>query len=380
VRILLSTDCAGGVWDYTTALAGELSRRGHKLLIAVLGDPSLNALSHVPAQVEVTTRSLRLEWMPDAWSDVDLAGAWLVELAQSWRADLIHLNQLGCPPSEFPGPTLVVAHSDVLSWWREVRGEPAPAEWREYARRVRAGLAAADAVVAPSAYQSSLLELHYGRRADRVIWNGLGTPTDARRAGGRRLDRRSPLLVTAARAWDLAKGIRVLDEALVELGARAPATVVLGSTKGPAGQSFVARRVALAGSLERAEVDAWLERATLYVAPSLYEPFGLAPVEAALHGCPLLLSDIESFRELWGATAAYAASGDAPGLAAAIDALIDDSHRLQSLAAAARDRALERFTAERMASEYEELYQTLLRNALERGRSAPVALAPAAAV
>jgi glycosyltransferase involved in cell wall biosynthesis len=36
------------------------------------------------------------------------------------------------------------------------------------------------------------------------------------------------------------------------------------------------------------------------VAPSLYEPFGLAVAEAARAARPLVLSDIPTFRELWG--------------------------------------------------------------------------------
>ena len=62
--------------------------------------------------------------------------------------------------------------------------------------------------------------------------------------------------------------------------------------------------------MPRGEVDDWFSRATVYAAPSLYEPFGLAPLQAALHGCALVLSDIGSFRELWDGCAEFVPPGD----------------------------------------------------------------------
>ena len=43
-----------------------------------------------------------------------------------------------------------------------------------------------------------------------------------------------------------------------------------------------------------------LGRAAIYIATSRYEPFGLAPLEAALSRCALVANDIPSLRELWG--------------------------------------------------------------------------------
>src|SRR3546814_15067984 len=68
---------------------------------------------------------------------------------------------------------------------------------------------------------------------------------------------------------------------------------------------------------------AWRERAGIFVSPSLYEPFGLAVLEAAMSGCALLLSDIPTFRELWDGAAVFTPAGDS-------DALAD---RLQAMAA-----------------------------------------------
>src|SRR5690606_15476731 len=192
-----------------------------------------------------------------------------------------------------------------LSWFSETLGHDAPPEWDAYARRVREGIAAADVLVSVSAYQAALAERHYGRAADRVIHNGVVPPPEAP------APRREPWVVSAGRAWDEAKGVALLDRALAEMGAAAPPAHLLGELEGPHGQRFRAERLVCHGRTGRAEVDAWLRRAGIYVAASLYEPFGLAPLEAALHGCALVMSDLPVFRELWDGCAIFFPKGDA---------------------------------------------------------------------
>lgn len=90
-------------------------------------------------------------------------------------------------------------------------------------------------------------------------------------------------------------------------------------------------------------------RAAVYAAPALYEPFGLAILEAAQAGCALVLGDLPSLRELWGDAAAYA--HDVPSLQAAVDAALSDPAAGQR----ARVRA-QRYLPERTAAGYLEIY------------------------
>lgn len=367
MRIFLSTDTVGGVWDHTVTLARELHDAGHEVLVAVLGEPRDERLAHLPAGVEVTWRTYRLEWMPDAAGDVAAAGEWLRHTAELWEADVVHLNQMAYAVHPFPAPVLVAVHSDVLSWFGETLGEESPVGMEEYTRWVREGIAAADSVVTPTAYQSELVLRHFGRAADRVIHNGVAAPE------GEVAARDATRVVSAVRAWDRAKGARVLDEAAGILGEvmgdAAPPVHLLGETVSPQGERFEARHLTAHGRVERAEVDAWLDRASIYVGASLYEPFGLAPLEAALHGCALVLSDIGSFRELWKGCAVFFRPGDAEALANAIVQLRHDPAHCAKLAASARTRAQRRYTAARMAAEYTALYQEMV--AAHRSRSQP---------
>lgn len=355
LRIFLTADAVGGVWDYAIELARDLVGAGHAVRLAVIGLPTPDRLATVPETVDLVGADYRLEWMPGSADETEAAGEWLARSAGEWNADVAHLNQMAYAVHDFGAPTLVVAHSDVRSWFSEVRGTDPPPEWDSYTRQVTEGLRAADIVAAPSAYQAELTRRHFGRTPDHVIHNGIRPPP-----AGRATDpTRSGIVVSAGRAWDEAKGMAVLDRAAGLLGGSGPELHVIGETRGPHGEEFTARHVCAHGRLPRRNLDAWLRRATVYVGASLYEPFGLAPLEAALHGTALVLSDIGSFRELWEGCAVFFPPGDAEGLAAAVAGLVFDDDRCRDLGQAARARAMGSYTADTSVARYLDLYATM---------------------
>ncbi|HEU4455645.1 MAG TPA: glycosyltransferase family 4 protein [Longimicrobium sp.] len=371
MRILLTTDTVGGVWDHCVTLARELDAAGHEVLLAVVGEPRDERLARIPAGVQVVWRAYRLEWMRDAADDVREAGEWLKGLAAVWEADVVHLNQMAYAAAGFHAPVLAAVHSDVLSWWREIHASDAPADdWAEYARWVREGLAAADAVITPTRRQSELLWRHYGLRPTRVIYNGIETAGDAPAERTEEM-----VILTVGRLWDRGKGADVLDEAAALLGPDFPPIHALGETVAPHGETFAAKNLIVHGRVERAEVDGWMRRGSIYVGPSRYEPFGLAPLEAALAGCALVLSDIPTFRELWDGCAEFFAPGDPAALADALVRVANDPPRRARMAEGARKRALRRYTSDRMAEEYLALYRQLA--ARHRRRAALPTLAAA---
>ncbi len=101
-------------------------------------------------------------------------------------------------------------------------------------------------------------------------------------------------------------------------------------------------------------------RTAIYIATSCYEPFGLAPLEAALSGCALVLSDIATLREIWGDAAEFYPSGDARALEHTLRSLALDPGRVEDLAARALARALTRYTANAMVARHEALYSSLV--------------------
>jgi len=73
------------------------------------------------------------------------------------------------------------------------------------------------------------------------------------------------------------------------------------------------------------------------------------------------VGDIPSLREIWGDAALFVPPDDPEALKATLQDLITTPKRRQMLAAKARDRAL-KFTPERMASSYLQVYADLIAN------------------
>jgi glycogen synthase len=120
------------------------------------------------------------------------------------------------------------------------------------------------------------------------------------------------------------------------------------------------------GELDRAELDRLYRAAAVFVHPSRYEPFGLAPLEAASRGAALVLSDLASLREVWGDAALYFPPGDAESLREALERLCREPRLLRELAARAGARARS-FGAAQMADRYREAYAELLARSREEG-------------
>ena len=350
--LLLTTDTVGGVWTYAVDLARTLARRGIDVHLATMGAP---LRSHQRLQVAgcrgltVHASEWRLEWMADAWDDVDLAGHWLLGLAREIQPDLVHLNQFAFGALPFQAPKLVVAHSDVLSWWRAVHGHAAPAAWSTYRTRVTEGLAGADMVAAPTAAMLRVVARHYGRQRNaRVLPNGRNATQF--RPGGKLHH-----VFAAGRFWDEAKNIAALDAVAAEL----PWPVkIAGSCAHPDGRQLRPVHAEALGELPAHDIARRMAAASIYALPARYEPFGLSILEAGLSGCALVLGDIPSLREVWADAAVYVPPDDHEALRRTLDHLIADQPERTRLALAARQRGL-RYTAERMADACLQAYATL---------------------
>lgn len=169
-RVLITTDTVGGVWNYALELSGALGGHGVAVVLATMGPRARTDQRTEAARLENVTlceSEFPLEWMSAAWKGVEAAGEWLLDLEQRFAPDLVHLNGYAHGALPWSAPTVVVAHSCVFSWWRAVRGCRPPAEWKRYAAMTRAGLHAADAVVAPTHAMLEALQEHYGPRNPR---------------------------------------------------------------------------------------------------------------------------------------------------------------------------------------------------------------------
>jgi len=365
MKLLLSTDTIGGVWTYSSELVRALEPHGVEVALACLGAELNEAQRAEVAELENMTlfeRPCALEWMHDPWSDVDASGDWLRNIADRFGADLIQLCSYSQAALGWNAPVILVAHSCVYSWWQAVHRDTPPESWREYYQRVRAGVRAADLVVAPSQGMLTALRSHYGEpRRSCVIPNARSPHLFAPRT-------KLPFIISVGRLWDPAKNIARLARA----GAGLPWEVaVAGDTTSPDGCSIQFENVRMLRRLASHTLSAWLGTAGIYALPALYEPFGLSVLEAALSRCPLVLGDIPTLRENWDDAAIFVPPDDESALHDALAHLIADGRLRSRLAGEAFERA-RAFSPEPMARRYVEAWSALLHSRQTRDTSVAV--------
>ncbi len=355
-HVLATVDAVGGVWTYAVELARGLAARGVRTTLAVLGPaPGVDQRAEAEAVpgLSLIDTGLPLDWTAGSAAEVDCAGIRLAVLAAQLRPDLVHLNSPALAASaRFPAPVVGVAHSCVATWWRAVKpGLPLPADFAWRTELVARGYAACDALVAPTRAFAEATAAVYGlAEPPTIVWNGrTPAPAPASQAP-------AAFAFTAGRLWDEGKGLAALDRAAARLSVPVRAA---GPTRAPHGGDVALRHLQLLGRLDAREMAAVLARRPVFVSAALYEPFGLAVLEAAQAGCALVLSDIPTFRELWNGAALFVAPQDDAAIACAIESLIADPAARARLAEAAASRA-ERYSVDATVEKMLSLYRSLL--------------------
>lgn len=150
--------------------------------------------------------------------------------------------------------------------------------------------------------------------------------------------------------WDL------LFDGLRLLGESAPPLVLCGSGALERALRERAKRLHLdvrfLGDVEPLALVGAYNAATCVVHTRPDEVFALALIEALACGRPVLAADGGGTRELLGAAGVLAPPGDPRAFARALEGLLADPARRAALGAAARRRAVERFSVDRMVKEY----------------------------
>jgi glycosyltransferase involved in cell wall biosynthesis len=363
-QLLMTTDAVGGVWTYASTLAEALAERGWRVCLVTMGPaPSESQLAPLLRNFSITTEitDLALEWQDPEGADHRRALQHLAALEQDLRPDIVHLNGYREALADWRAPVLVAAHSCVLSWWQTCKaGEPCDGKWLHYGAQVKAGLNAADRWVAPtSVFRRRINVLYSPSTPGEVIHNGIRHAAEAEK---------EPFILAAGRLWDEAKNIGILSQ--VAASGRWPISVA-GSLHEHGAEPTTAHLsddIEWLGELPHRDLLRIMGRAEIFVAPALYEPFGLGVLEAAMNGCALVVSDIPTFRELWDGAALFVDARDADQLQYALNRLIADPDLRRSLRSAARRRA-RHLTIDTQASAYDRLYRQMIGSHSDRRRT-----------
>ena len=171
------------------------------------------------------------------------------------------------------------------------------------------------------------------------------------------------------------KSVDVLIEAAPLVWQRLPEARIAVVGNGPDRERLqaVAREVGIEGDPRfamlpfTAPAARALRAIDVYVLPSAYEGFPIAPLEAQACGVPQVVTNVGGTPEAVTAqTGIVVPPRDPPAMATAIADLLADPDRRAAMSAASRRRQAERFTLEHMVAGVAEVYRRVLRHGSTR--------------
>lgn len=341
----------GGLGRHVEALSRELVRAGHEVWVVTRGekDEQVDELVdgvHIrraavdPLAIDFTTETL-LAWAQAGEHALLRAALPLLRLA---RPEVVHAHDWLVAQSAITlagaakAPLVATIHATEAG--RHQGWLPAPLN--RAINSVESWLArSADEVITCSRALRAETARLFGLDADEVhvVPNGIDVARwrAMSRAGGwtrSDLGADGPLIAFAGRLVH-EKGVQTLLAALPRVRRRYRGTRVVIAGTGPhegalreqARTLRVTRSVEWLGFVPEPQVAALLGTADVAVVPSLYEPFGLIPLEAAAAGTPAIVSASGGLADLHadGLAVASFPPGDVAALADAIDSVLSDA-------------------------------------------------------
>ena len=301
----------GGSEAYVRGLLGALARVGELEYRVLLPPAAPEAAEGLDAEVAVEYR--RAKSVPSRLAAMGLAAARPSPLrARLAAADVVHYPLTIALPT-VTQPSIVTLHDlqhldlpklfpQSERWFRAVA-------WHRSLQR-------ADRVIAISEFvRRRAIEL-LGLEEERVRVVPLGLDHELLRPGGDR----EPFLYYPARRWPH-KNHERLFAAFAELRRARPGLRLVLTGGGDFGDPPAG--VEARGLVPYAEVVRLLQTASVLVFPSLYEGFGLPPLEAMACGCPVACSNAGALPEVVGDAALLFDPRDPHAIAAAVSQVLD---------------------------------------------------------
>lgn len=371
------TGAAGGIATYTRSLARELSRLGHGVTV-VTGSPphgqNAGRVDDIGVRVVSRVEADAGSGIGNKWKTRFVPGRPLRaqssitaavierEMAVQGPFDIIEVPLWNAEGAEFPPPLasrLVTRIMTPIFKVTETLGAPPNKALEKLERRQleksRLILSISDAI-------GNLVQQHYGLHSSRfrhaplaVSPRGVAAaapadPTRLRVLFVGRLERR--------------KGVECLIQAMESVLARVPDATfdVVGEDQcqSPVGSYIefflqvvppeLHSRVTFHGFADEQTLTSLYRQAAVFVAPSIYESFGLVYLEAMVEGIPVVGTRVGGVPEVVTTDVGLLVDPNDPlQLADAIVELLLDPRRRAAMGARARQRALSRFSLASMA-------------------------------
>jgi glycosyltransferase involved in cell wall biosynthesis len=317
----------------------------------------------------------------------------LNEIVRRERCDLLHVPHLYKTPRVVPCPTVVTVH-DVLDFLhtRAPRGNA----WRRYVRYqlARLALRRASRVIAVSKSTRNDLQRVFGVAAQKmdVIYNaidprflaGHATP-DEKASIAERYQVNQPFILYVGNVRPhknlvrLIEAFSVLKAALAKQGAYPELKLLIigddvsshPDLRRAVIRSGVQNDVRFLGFVPLDVLRVFYDAAKVFAFPSLYEGFGLPPLEAMAHGTPVVTSNTSSLPEVVGAAALLANPENPFDIAHAMQRALTDAELRERLKASGYER-VQHFSWDVAAQRVLNVYRAALRKPRSKRWMRPV--------
>lgn len=366
---LILSDPLTGIGHYTLELARHLAlnnRSDEYLLISTRPlSASINSLAEKPANL--TIRRATVNPFTRHWWSIGLP-----RFIRKNRIELFHGTNFEVPLRQVC-PTVLTIHDLSAFLHPETQLEKVVDRMR---RRLPLMARAATLIVTPSTAVRDEVQEHLSIPSDKVMVvkeaaRDLFKRLDAEQINGTRtrLGIEGDFLLyvgTLEPRKNLLTLVSAFEEVLHKRGGAL--NLVLAGRSGWLMQDFMnylshssARsRIILTGYVSDQDLCALYSDCLAFVYPSIYEGFGLPPLEAMACGAPVIASRVPSIEEVVGSVALPVDPLSTEELSGAIVALRDDPGLRAQLSAAGKSRA-EEFSWDRTARAMREIYQEAMR-------------------
>jgi N-acetyl-alpha-D-glucosaminyl L-malate synthase BshA len=367
----------GGSGVVATELGIELAARGHEVHFITYSQPfRLNGReTHIHYHEVPVSNYPLFEYPP---YDLALATR-MAEVAEFYSLDLLHVHYaIPHSISALLARQMLAARGRHLPFITTLHGTDITLVGldRAYLPITRFGIDESDGVTAISAYLADQTRESFGiTRPIEVIRNFVNCDVYLR----------DPALVAEQRPRYAQPGERILVhlsnfrpvkrvQDVIEVFARVAAVMparllLIGDGPERSAAEFLAMRLGVADRIDflgkQENVNELLALSDLMLMPSQMESFGLAALEAMACHVPCIATRVGGVPELidHGVNGLLCDVGDTDAMAAAAIALLSDRAQLETMAAAARRTAQDRFCASRIIPLYERYYEQVLHSA-----------------
>jgi len=302
----------GGLGVHSFEIVRELTRLGHRVTFLSPFPGPFTSVEGVTFRHPAETASSKGAVYPPAyWSgsspaspfvdSVDGYNAWVSQLADLGPVDVVHVHDwfgtVGAASlaRRLRRPLVMTVHSTEYD---RSLGHP----WGHIVTREQAGLDAATRVIAVSRHlRQQLIERYHAKAGKvRVIYNAV-------RPGPRleRIDPRKRIVLYVGRLAVM-KGVDTFLRAAARAAPAVPDVLFVIAGEGPeyprlvelAARLGIGERVMFLGKVSEEERELLLAGSSVFVLPSVVEPFGIAALEAMAAGVPTIVSRTSGVAEI----------------------------------------------------------------------------------